>query len=76
MATPQHFLKVCERLDLAFVSKAERPFGLVQGAASGVISARSCIQCRAIGSVRWFLWVAIIVGLTQDGQTQHQAPGG
>jgi hypothetical protein len=35
------------RLDLAFVSKAAQPFGLVQAAVSGVISTRSGMPYRA-----------------------------
>jgi hypothetical protein len=38
-----------DRLDLSFVSKAAQAFGLGQAAGSGVISARSDMQCRAIG---------------------------
>jgi hypothetical protein len=60
--SPQHLLKVCDRLSLAFVSKAERPFGLVQAAVSGSILLRS----HVLGvkgdpvSVRCFLWRAIV----------------
>jgi hypothetical protein len=43
------------RLGLAFVSKAAQLFGLEQAAVSGVISARSDMQCRAIILRRWVL---------------------
>jgi hypothetical protein len=41
------------RLGLTFVSKAAQPFGLVLAAVSGVISAQSDMQCRAIGFSGW-----------------------
>jgi hypothetical protein len=52
-----------DRLGLAFVSKAERPFGLVQAAGSGVILLRSCVLVVKGDQVsaRWFLWGAISV---------------
>jgi hypothetical protein len=38
---------------LSFVSKAAQPFRLVSSAVSEVISARSGMQCRAIGFEDW-----------------------
>jgi hypothetical protein len=49
------------RLDLAFVSKAGRPFGLVPAAVSGDVPLRSyvfAVQGDPV-SVGWFLWGAI-----------------
>jgi hypothetical protein len=55
-----------DRLGLAFVSKAVRPFGLVQAAVCGVILLGSYILVVKGDhiSARWFLWGAIAVGLS------------
>jgi hypothetical protein len=60
--SPQHLLKVCDRLSLASVSKAGRLFRLAQAAVSGVALLRSCVLVVKGDrfSERWFLWRAIV----------------
>jgi hypothetical protein len=55
--SPQHLLKVCDRLSLASVSKAGRLFRLAQAAVSGVALLRSCVLVVKGDrvSARWFL---------------------
>jgi hypothetical protein len=66
------------RLGRAPASKAERPFGLVQVAVSGVVLLRSYILVvegdsyapRVRVSARWFLWGAI-VGLSHKASKSN-----
>jgi hypothetical protein len=73
--SPQHLLKVCDRLGLMPVSKARRPFRLAQTAVSGVVLLRSyvlVVEGDRI-SVRWFLWGAI-AGLNHRASKSKTRP--
>jgi hypothetical protein len=64
------------RLSLSFVSKAERLFGLVQAIVSGDVLLRSyvfVVQGDRI-SARWFLWGAIIAGLSPRASKSKTRP--
>jgi hypothetical protein len=62
---------VGDRLGLAFVSKAERPFRLVQAAVSGVILLRSYV-CAVQGDRFSF---SELVSRVHQHQVKRQTPG-
>jgi hypothetical protein len=71
-----HIKQNGDRLSLASVSKAERPFGLEQAAVSGVILLRSyvlVVQGDRV-SARCFLWGAIVIGLSHRASKSKTRP--